>query len=114
RRLYRSKAPKTNALKDIDINRFHAAGFEIRLMPETGTAGVAQELLPPDTMRIGARPSLERLEVAPVLADTQMWRQQRENKILMGQQPIRRRPGRLVYARAEAKQRFQAGQRVDS
>jgi hypothetical protein len=43
----------------IVIDGVGAAVHEVRLVPESGAAGVLQELLPPPPMRLGTSPAFE-------------------------------------------------------
>jgi hypothetical protein len=51
----------------VHIDGLETATPGIRFVPEAGPAAIAQEGLPPDAMRLGARPRLQRVEIAPVL-----------------------------------------------
>src|SRR5215218_3232530 len=82
-------------------------------MPEGGPAATAQQLPPPATVRLGADPSLQRIEVPPVLADADVEWEQPEHKQLMEQQPVRPGLDRLLDLGAEPRQRPHAPQGLD-
>ena len=77
-RCCRCKREKTGCLDHVDVNGLHAAAHEVCLVPEPRSARVAHEAAPPFTMRCGTRPSLQRVEIAPVLAHPGMRREQRK------------------------------------
>src|SRR5499427_442025 len=92
----------------VDVDRLDLAAAEVGLMPEAGTAPVAQELLPPLPVRQGPGPALEGVEVTPVLTHPRMRRDQRKQQVLVQQQAIGLRFDRLADLRAERHQRSQA------
>src|SRR4051812_31619279 len=85
----RGEREKSSRLDHIVVDGFHAAAHEVRFVPEAGPARVSEKLAPPFAMRVGPRPSLQRIEVAPVLAHAGVRWKHRKQKILVKQQAIR-------------------------
>src|ERR1700733_573511 len=109
-----SEAHESDGLRHIVVDGFHAALHEIGLVPEAGAAGVAQEILPPFTMGLGARPGKKCFRIAPVLAHAGMHGKERENKVLVQQQAIRRGVDRVGDLRPEAEECLQTGEAIDA
>src|SRR5579872_4120083 len=74
----RSKAQKAGVANHVVVYGLHAAALEVGLVPEARAARIAQELSPPAAVGLGARPGFERIEIAPVLAHSEVGREQRE------------------------------------
>ena len=79
-------------------------------MPKAGAAPVPQELLP---VRQGPGPALETVEITPVLTHSRVGQEQREQQILVQQQPVGLRFDRLADLRAKRDEGRQAPRRVD-
>lgn len=56
-------------------------------MPEARPSGLTKKLLPPPAMRIGTLPTLQRVEVSPILPHPDMRRQHRPKQRFMGNNP---------------------------
>src|SRR5277367_4219454 len=56
RRHNRCKAHETAGPDDVVINCFHSAAHQIGLVPEAGSAGVAEKTLPPLSVRLRPGP----------------------------------------------------------
>src|SRR5262245_7927911 len=65
---HRGKAGQADRSVHVVVDRFDAAAHEVGLVPEAGSAGVPQILLPPQLVRLRVAPALQAVEVAPVLA----------------------------------------------
>src|SRR5262245_25290211 len=52
RGLDRREVQHADRLRHVVVDGFDAAAHEVRLVPEAGAAGILQELLPPDPMRL--------------------------------------------------------------
>src|SRR5437588_4895539 len=68
----RSKAQQSQRLLHIVVDGLETATDKIRLVPETRSAGVAQKIVPPFTVRLRTRPRFERREILPVLPHAEM------------------------------------------
>ena len=79
-------------------------------MPETSASGVAEELLPPDFVWLGAGPLFQRSEIAPIVPHAHV--AQRIEETLVQQQPVGTLIHRVRDLRSEAKEGADAGQRV--
>src|SRR4051812_29112830 len=67
RRTLRREPEETDIDRHVAVHRFHSPTHEVGFVPEAGAARITLKLLPPDTVRLGTRPALECIEVAPVL-----------------------------------------------
>src|SRR5688572_14702314 len=89
RRLRRRKLQEPRLRHHVVVHRLHAAAHEVRLVPEAGAAGIAEKTLPPVAVRLRPRPTLERIEVAPVLTHSRVRWEQRPEEILVKQEAVR-------------------------
>src|SRR4051794_18585117 len=80
-RLTRSECTEPHRDRHIHVNGFGSPAPQVRLVPETCAARILDELLPPLQMHAGARPSLKRFEITPVLPHAEM--PQRKEEVFM-------------------------------
>jgi len=98
----------------IVIDGFHAAMAKIGFVPEAGASGIAQEILPPLAVRVGAGPFNQGIGIAPVLAHADVHREKREEEIFVAQEAFGFFGGRLADLRGNAEQHFESGQTIDA
>src|ERR1700761_8411471 len=109
-RYYRCKGHETYGLSYIVVDSFHPALHEISFMPEACATGVTQKFFPPFAMRGGTSPGKKRLRVAPVLTHACVHGKEREEKIFVEQQTIRRNDDGVRDLGAKAEERLETSQ----
>src|SRR5262249_42509846 len=88
RQVHRCESRKSDRFRYVVVNRLHAAAHKVGFVPKAGASGVAQKLLPPQHVRLGARPTLERVKIAPVLAHARVQRKKGIDDVLVQQQAL--------------------------
>src|SRR5271166_6616793 len=86
--LHRSETRHSDP-RHVIVNRFHATAHQIGLMPESRSAGIFQELLPPLPVGLRTGPTLQAFQVSPVLPHAEMGWKQRPDEILVQQEAVR-------------------------
>ena len=99
---------------DIVIYCFHTAANEIRFVPESRSPGVAQKLLPPQTVRLRSRPTLQIFETPPVLAHSRMHGKNGIDDRLMKQKAFRFSRDRFRYLGTKTNGRFESKEKIDA
>ena len=113
RRARRREFPEPEGRIHVVVDCLHSATNEISLVPETGSSGIADEILPALLVRDGPRPGLERIEIASVLAHPNLQRKDRKNEGFMQQQSGGFVRNRARNSRAKPESRQQPARRSD-
>ena len=108
------KAHEADFGSDVVVDGFHAATHGVGFVPESGASGVAEEVLPPLAVRIGASPGEERVHIAPVLADSGMRGEERKDEVLVSEEAFGLIGGGFGDFGAESDEGFEAGEAVDA
>jgi hypothetical protein len=104
--LERRELSEAQAARHVVADRLHAAAHEIRFVPEAGSAGRPQEVSPPLPMQWRTGLRLQFVEVAPILTHAEVQRDQRNDEILVEQEPVRLLIDGILDLRTQAKQRL--------
>src|SRR5262249_3465324 len=86
----------------------------VGLVPKAGAARVPEKVLPPYTVRVGASPLHEGVDVAPVLAHADMHREQGIDYVFVAEEAVGLGCSRICELWAESEESLDSGKAIDA